>query len=334
MFFNNIRIQIAAILFLAVLMLFYNKNKKLSLLSARWFRAILVATCINMTFDIITVYTVTHINTVLSWLNDLCHRIFIGSINCTVMFLYFYISTLGKKERRHKGGELFVRLIPAIIAWIVISFGKIEYYISDTVCYSYGITVNVVYVSCAIYATWALIDVYRYRKTLTAERISGIIVGMTIWIGATIVQVLFPGILLTGIAIVLLVFVIYLSFENPKELINVNNGCFNEIAYHKMQNEIFADNQPCYVISVVVTEYTIVQNNVSKVAAENMVAEVAEYIRKKTKLDVFNIHDNMLVMFARKEYDEVKVIVEKLLDGYNRECECKCVLCDIKPVMK
>ena len=79
LFLVNIRFQIAAICFFAVIVFSYIRIQKLSLWSTRMFHLVMAATGVNLIFDVITVYTITHMDTVPAWINDICHRLFVLS---------------------------------------------------------------------------------------------------------------------------------------------------------------------------------------------------------------------------------------------------------------
>ena len=91
LFFVNIRFQIAAICFLAMIVFSYVRMQKLALWSTRVFNRILIGTGVNLILDVVTVYTITHMDTVPAWVNDLCHRAFVFSLVNVMVAIYLYM---------------------------------------------------------------------------------------------------------------------------------------------------------------------------------------------------------------------------------------------------
>lgn len=319
MFYENIKFQIVASLFLCVMVVSYMKNRKLPLASTRWFKLILTGVCINIIFDIASVYTINHMDVVPLWINRLCHQFFIGSLDMIIMCLFFYISILGNGEQRYTNKAFIIRLLPFALSMLMVLFGNLEYTVTDKGAYSHGMMANTVYFSCAVYAIGAVINTYKYKNNIPCERARSIMEGISLWVIFALIQLFFPYLLISGVALVLVMFVIFLSLENPREFHNMNTDCFNEMAYQKMVNEKFARKQEFYVMSIVVQEFDVVQGNLSREAAEELVKTVASHIQNLTGLRVFNLYDNMLIVFADMEYDQVLERASILASRYERE---------------
>ena len=145
LFFVNIRFQIAAICFLAIILFRYIRMQKLVSWSTRMFNCVLVGTCINLALDITTVYTITHMDTVPAGLNDWCHRLFVFFLVRVMVALYLYIEAIGRKQRRFTWKQMLPRFIPYYAAIGVILFGEIKYYCGPDGAYSYGLMPSAVY---------------------------------------------------------------------------------------------------------------------------------------------------------------------------------------------
>ena len=89
-----IRMEIALFLVLAfVAMNYFTAERRYSQLH-RTFALLLVTVLVNLVFDGVTVYTVNHLDAVPELLNEILHRIFIGSMVVAMYLFYEYISLL------------------------------------------------------------------------------------------------------------------------------------------------------------------------------------------------------------------------------------------------
>ena len=93
-----LRMEIALFLVLAfVAFIYFSAEKKYTQLH-KTFSALLVVVLIHLVFDGITVYTVNHLETVPTLLNDTFHRLFIGTMILIFFLFYQYIAILVEEE--------------------------------------------------------------------------------------------------------------------------------------------------------------------------------------------------------------------------------------------
>ena len=89
-----LRMEIALFLVLAfVAYVYFSAEKKYTRLH-RTFSVLLIIMLFHLVFDGITVYTVNHLDTVPRLLNDIFHRLFIGTMIFVFFLFYQYISFL------------------------------------------------------------------------------------------------------------------------------------------------------------------------------------------------------------------------------------------------
>lgn len=93
-----IRMEIALFLVMGmVAFIYFSSEKKITKLH-RTFSVLLVTVLVYLAFDRITVYTVNHLDTVPSLLNNLAHRVFMGSMALVIFLFYRYIAILVEEE--------------------------------------------------------------------------------------------------------------------------------------------------------------------------------------------------------------------------------------------
>lgn len=84
MFELNIRFQLAALIFVAVILFDFLRSKKIPTVANKKFRVVIICTVINLFCDITTVYTITHMDTVPDTVNKIAHRALYISIAAVV----------------------------------------------------------------------------------------------------------------------------------------------------------------------------------------------------------------------------------------------------------
>lgn len=315
MFGLNSRFQIAAILFLLVIIYDYLKNRKLPVYSIKFFSGMLIFTSINLVADIASVYTITHMDEVPGWLNRFTHQVFIGSLNMCIVLLYFYVSTLGKNQKRYNKVRVLIRLIPFMIAMLLVIVGDLKYYNDGVTAYSYGLMATTVYASIVVYMLFVIIDLIRYRKVISYEKILTISMGVVVWIIAAVVQFVFPRYLLSGLFLVLMIFFVYLSFENPKEYIDAETQCFNKKAFHLMLSDVVESGKHFYVVEFIISDLKAVNNNFGHEYSIELLKKIGSYISQVYGTRVYYVRGNGLsVIIAENE----SALISSLIKLENR----------------
>lgn len=179
------------------------------------FAVLLITALIHLAFDAATIYTVNHLDTIPRLLNDILHRIFMGTMNLVIYLFYRYIAILveeetGKPRRLDVVAGIF--LIGAELGNFLL---PIHYAVTDGGNYSAGAYVVVCYVSVAFYlllCAWLLIanwkEINRKKKS---------VIGAALLIEFTIcaLQGMHHEWLISGMGITLMTLSFYLTLENP-----------------------------------------------------------------------------------------------------------------------
>lgn len=302
LFFVNIRFQIAAICFLAMIVFSYVRMQKLALWSTRVFNRILIGTGVNLILDVVTVYTITHMDTVPAWVNDLCHRAFVFSLVNVMVAIYLYIEAIGRKQKRFTKKQLCLRLIPYYATFGLILFGDIKYYVGPDGAYSYGLMPSVVYAVAAIYTIAVPLSALHFNKTLQKERLITILIGTGIWMAAALVQLFVPTLLISGLALVLLLFFFYLAFQNTGAIRHSGTGILNEQALKFALGEAIEAGKPFYVVNILIKDMAELRGLLSEQVSNAMIAELAQELSTCAKENIYYYGDAFrMILHSERE---------------------------------
>lgn len=166
-------------------------------------------------FDGITAWTVNHLEIVPIWLNLLCHGLFLFFMSLTnqITFNYMLYQTVGTKNKKW---QIIVNL-PGIIAILafLLTLNKLVYIHGFRTNYSMGLPVIICYSSMFIHSLSILIIMIIRRRTLEKRKILGIFSFMVISLAVFTAQIIDPEILLSSIVPTVIIFGIYMNFEDP-----------------------------------------------------------------------------------------------------------------------
>ena len=201
-----LRMEIALFLVLAIIAFVYFSAGKKHTLLHRTFSALLIVTLIHLAFDGATIYTVNHLETVPVFLNDVLHRIFIGTMVLAVYLFYKYIAILVEEE----SGKPRCLDVPANVFLVIAELGAmllpVHYAVTEEGNYSDGIHAGVCYVSMAFYlflCVWMLLGNW---KRIDKKKKLAIGIALVIEVCVSLLQAFNPTWLISGMD---------LTLENP-----------------------------------------------------------------------------------------------------------------------
>lgn len=197
--------------FLLVYSALYNKGK-----TERIFLRICCWGLLHVVFDIITVYTVNHLETVPQRVNWLCHVIFYMA---AIMFCYEflnYIFQVSYPEKITKKLRIISAAVP-IIYLALIPFLEIEYPMGRGTRYSFGPCVYAGY-GCTVilFVSGVSVILINYKKMEKGVR-RALLPMVLFMAGGVMYQVFVPEFLFTGGGLTLVTVGMYFAVENPTE---------------------------------------------------------------------------------------------------------------------
>lgn len=210
-----LRMEIALFLVLAfVAYIYFSAGHKYTLLH-KTFSALLIVMLIHLAFDAATVYTVNHLDTVPLLLNDMLHRVFIGTMVLIVYLFYQYIAILveeetGKPRRLDTAAKVFL-VIEELGAMLL----PVHYAVTPDGNYSDGIHVSVCYISTSFYLFLCIWLLLRNWKQIDSKKKLAIGTALMIELGVSLLQAFHPTWLISGMGMTLMTMSFYLTLENP-----------------------------------------------------------------------------------------------------------------------
>lgn len=304
---NNYKFQILGLLVIGILFINYCRDRKLPLMSTRIFTIFMIFAASNIVFDGLTVYTITHLDSVPAVLNRFVHQVYIWTLNSLLYCLYFYVLILSENQKRISTKQLILRSIPYGVSVIAIIVAPLRYYVSETAFYSYGLMADTVYICVVIYILMVAGNIIKASNRMNLYKKVLICAGMSVWVIIACIQLYNPEKLLTTIGVVAMVLMVYLSIENPREYVDTEIGCFNRGAFHLMSGEIIAAGSRTYLINVVLEDIEYINNALGYTEADKILTKTARVISRTTSQRIYHSRGNMLSIFSTQSGVAMKI---------------------------
>ena len=193
----------------------YSKKNK----SSVWFSHLLICSFFQLIFDVISVYTVNHLETVSPIINRIIHDIYLGLMLSLFYIVYKYLEMIIEEETGDKIKRYNFAILPYILTLLGVVFLPLSYVHGKKTNYSFGPAAYMAYLGVVVYVAFIIRLMLRYGKTIPKKKKRAIIGALMSEIPVAIYQMIFPESLITCLGIVLLNLGIYMTTENPDALL-------------------------------------------------------------------------------------------------------------------
>lgn len=322
LFLIHTRFQIAAICVFLVVVYCYTHTKKLPLLSTRCFSAMLVIDGVYLIFDILSVYTITNPNLVGGSFNRYVHRAFYILLMAVILCGYFYMLFLGRSQKHISKAKVLISFIPIVLGTLGVFFLKFEYVVDEAtgMAYSTGPAVYVLYAMILTYIAAML----NATSNLSSKRARiNVRIGICIWIAAAFIQAFFKPYLVSGLATVLLILFMYLSFENPSELIDHETNAFNKRGFRLVLGEEYAKKREFYIVNIALDDLSLVEQRFGHAKKNRILGTLAGLLYEASASRVYRTRGSTLSILYTG-YD-VNKLTERIVEILNTEWSMDCV---------
>ena len=202
-------------------------------LSSSIFDEMLILSIICIIFDGITAVTVNHQESVSPILNKGLHLVFLIGIDTVIYMMSGYVLRMTEVLPPKRKGRFFLH-VPYIInvLIVVINIENLEFREGRYTNYSMGVSAYTCFAMVGIYVLFTLLVFLRRWNYIEGSKRISILTYLLTMGGITVLQAIFPEILLSSVVVTLMVIGIYLNQEDP---------ALNEISrYHQEMVMSFA----------------------------------------------------------------------------------------------
>ena len=213
MMFKTQLICCIIVFFIGVFYFFTVKNKKSK--SHIWYSTLLITSFLQLIFDVLSVITVNHLDTIPSWINKIVHQSFMALMLVIFFAVYKYLEAVIEAEIGKAFRSAKWAYIPLVISFLGVIFLPIYYKETPQGNYSYGPGPINIYISIVIYVVLIFCLLIRYGRMIPAKKTRAIVVAMLSEAVIAGYQAFVPTALISCLGITLLNLSFYLMVENP-----------------------------------------------------------------------------------------------------------------------
>jgi len=272
--------------------IFYFSNKHLPLKATKIFSYYYVSAVILTVFDLITLYTVNHMDRVPAQVNLIAHIIYLLAINTTLYLYFVYLRSLLENKLKFSAKIRIIQGIPFAITSFLVVILPIEYIEGKYTNYSLGSKAYAIYVSVALYNFLTLYYCLRYWNFLNREKRSAIAASVPIFIAISVLDIAVPEALLIILYITLNTVGLMMSNENTEKYLDKLTGMFNQYALSVVINEDIALEKNEFLVVMTLSESENLQDAIDWKGYTMTMERIQHFCKKELRRQTYRVSDN------------------------------------------
>lgn len=239
--------SLVCLLLILYMLWFYYRKPHIPIRATRIFQILTGVALLNVVFDLVTIYTVNHRDTVPEPVNLVAHIVYLLSILGFIYLLFLYLRSYLEGKLKITGRVRLLQTLPAVISTIGILVLPITYVHGEVTDYSLGPKAYALYGSIVIYLILILYYCLRYWEMLDEEKRIAIILSVPIFVTVSLIQMLLPETLLVIVASTLILLGLILSNENTEKYVDEKTNLFNRYSFEAVLEELYSDRQRQFI---------------------------------------------------------------------------------------
>ncbi len=243
--YGTIRMPLACIVVVAYSFWFYMTKKHLRTRTTKLFEIMMAAGMLHLVAALVTEYTVNNRGMVSESFNYVWHVIFLLSATCVCGLVYcyliFYVERgTGRKMKRDRIALVAVCLAGAVLQVVL----PIQYVDTENGSYSLGPKAYALYAVVIYVMLMMIVQVIRYRDVMEKDKSRVFLSSVTVFILISCIQIVFPYMLLTDLAITLILLGIMENTEDANRYISYKMDLYNELGCREILQELLLGGRP------------------------------------------------------------------------------------------
>ena len=335
--YTGIFFSIEALFYLGLLLLVYFKKKVFKSRENKIYSILVIVTFIELLTEIILdiVGPLYQAIPKISYSVAKIYCIFIILWNCLLCTYVFLVALKMKNKERYSSSTKTLLISFGIALSLASALLPINFYYSGKIAYTYGPSVNVVYISAIVYSLIGVFCLLWNAKEWKDKRFIPVIILVTLGSLCSYIQYMNPGLLLATAVHSFITFIMYFTIENPDVKMIEEYHKAKEIADNANEDKTMFLYNMTNDIRAITKDINNDANNAileldSKKTDKDYMSECLRGIKENTArfttmtneiLDVSSI-DNANIKVYDEKYS-IKLLLRRLVTLYNDKCKEK-----------
>lgn len=300
------------LIFLVVLTIYFFKIPIFPNQSNKFFKYILFLSCLSIGLDTLTAIITNNSSQYSTAIHYITSLLFFLTY-WTLSFIFFqYTLLLSKKKEYMRSKALYLIFGIMIFEQITIISTPLThaiFYIDPIVGYSHG----PLYIPLALMNLFILflsgLLVIINKKNFTGMQIFAIPAYIIILVVANGIQVFFPYVYITGAALALATFIMFLTLQNPTSYYDSLTMVYSRESFQDYLSKLISTKSKFQIIIIDIVNTTMINRTLGEQAGSQIITQVASHLKEICPKDmIFRLEGDCFIIFTNKEENRDKIL--------------------------
>ncbi len=316
--------ELSALFFLVIILFRFFGTRRFPNVKNKLFALILIGAVFDLSFDLIGAVLIDNFTRFPLWLNYLVNTIFLLLQTAFLAALLCYVLVLVGRLHRKNLAAISVCLIPAVIIALLIltnGFTHLVFYFHPVNGYTHGPCFPLLFVLSFSYFTSGFAVVVKYRSRLQRDEFTTICTCILIVFVTCLVQLLYPRYLLTGLATVLAITLMYFTLQNSSQMLDTATGAFNSGAMFLFLRDRLQEKESVEYIAVDIQNMQRINELFGQANGDKLLREVGCFlVGADESAWAFRIMGARFVLITRSE-EKHRILCETIAKRFEQPWE-------------
>lgn len=314
----NLSYQIVALLFIIGITIHYLITEKFPSRANRYFFLFLVLGIVHNCFDMIGAYTISYSHLISPLVNQVINLIFYNTLLLLPpAFLGYMLVKTEAPVLNHRRLRILLFLPYFVIEGLLLAnpFTNMFFYFTASGTYSRGPFYILVLASGFLYIVAAFSTLLKNKKNIRKAEYYALLISLVLMITAVVIQNIDPSVLVIGVGLALSLFTVYLTMQNPCEMLDPTTRVFNNNGFVFYMSERVLSKKPYQFILVKLDDIHIINNMYGSSGGEKLMVNIAKYLQaiapKGSKI-FRKLFDSFVVVTEYESASDFQQLVKKM----------------------
>ncbi|MDO4541056.1 MAG: diguanylate cyclase, partial [Syntrophomonadaceae bacterium] len=273
--------EICSLGFLIVLFLYFFRRDNMLDTSSTLYAVFIVVAIFNLSFDIISAFTLTYAAQVPAWINMVVNPLYLATqiVLCAIFMLYTMalVNYLTHENRKN----ILLLLLPAALSALFILLSPMHnyiIYIDDAFNYVHGPLYNFIYLVAFFYIFSGLFFVSRYRRRVIRLQYNTILAYVIMTVAAVAFQYFYPQYLVSGMAVTIAIMMMFLTFQNPENFTDNLTGLYAAPAFPLTLDKLINNRKEYGLIVIDINNLKFVNTIYGIQGGDELLAQIGAFM--------------------------------------------------------
>lgn len=311
----------AFVLIIVLLICFYYK-KYIPNTQNKTFLTLLWFTFSTTLFDILDVTATSFGPMFPLWFHQFTSYAFFITLNAIPPIYTYYIIVLTNTQKKYlKSMKAITLLLPIFISFFVIAtnpFTNFIFYYDGNMAYFRGPGQSFLYLVSFYYLIFGILYINRYKEIIPSNKRIALYSFVFLATIPLLIQFFIPSLMISIFAVTICLLLIYMTIQNPEEILDYSTGLFNRSSYITQASINFGSEIAFTTISIRINDYSYfrrVFGITQMTAIAKDIAMALEHIPLKNKR-IYYMNDGHFNFTVNQEdmYDKLPYELSKLFE--------------------